>query len=750
MNIVMTKCMLIALASLLVANIASADTSTLVIPAGTGQAVTIAVPANARTLTLTATITNGSPGQLDMYARPATSAADTGFNVAGDLPRQADYHSSDAAGKARLTITDRQRAHWQQGRWYVVLANHGSSAARVTLTTAVATTAAAASALTKTVFHLNFDQPSAAVKKILGGDDFKCDTAPWHDQTPLDSNDDGVTDTTLGAFRKSLLQQAADKLATQVHTPIPINVQACWKKFGDADDAKHYTLAAAGPTYLFYDIGGIAKPGTWYAAAPTERIAGASLCNLDGSIPCGTPDIIVTYNSDKVAQKAYDDASDEPLIIATTMHELTHGLGFLSQVNTGGDDKYKDDPGKDPNFGNLYKNRQDAFTDLVGYSRNGRVTSYNALGKADRKAALISGTYLVLSDTDLAANLANSQHAKTFPANLVQLYAPTKPEPGSTLSHFNDDTHPGQLMDHFIQHNYPTTLGLAEPVLEQVGWNTGPTPVPLAGAWYDPAHSGHGIDLEPIAHDANGDLYSILFYTFDASGESTFFFASGRLRDGHLQSIAKADVPAQLYRPQYDPVGHKAIPDTDYNGTLSIDFTSYAPADPACAGRNRGDLALLHWSINGEVGTWCIVPLLPLEQRPAPAFNLNGLWNGGADDSGWGMSVIDKRDGGSEILNPILIYYYDGDNQPHWAEAAINDYHAGASTGLYKLQGYCRQCAKPDGPPPATPIGTLTLKLTKPEGSSPPSSANTLSFNIDAGMRRNNVPVRMYSLPPGQ
>lgn len=741
---------LVALAGLLIATITSADTTTLTIPAGTGQAVNVAVPRNARLLTLTASVANGRPGQLDMYARPSAGAGDTGFNVAGDLPRQADYHSSDAAGKARLAISDLHATNAQQVRWYVVLANHGSNTAEVTLTTAIKSAMTSTSNTPETVFNINFNQPSAAVKKTLGGTSFDCDTAPWHDQTPLDSNGDGNNDTTLGAFRESLLQQAAAKLATQVHTPIPINVQACWKKYGDANDAKHYTLAAAGPTYLFYDIGGSAKPNTWYAAAPTERIAGASLCNLDNSIPCGTPDIIVTYNSDTVAQKSYDGASDEPLIISTTMHELTHGLGFLSQVNTGGSEKYKDDPTKDPNFSDLYKSRHDAFTDLVAYSNNGNVTSYNTLGKSDRTAALTSGTSLVLNDPDLANNPANSQHANAFPANLVQLYAPTTVEPGSTLSHFNDDTHPGQLMDHFIQHNFPTTLGLAEPVLEQVGWSTGPTHAPLAGAWYDPTHSGHGIDFEPIVRDPAGDQYSVEFYTFNDAGQPTFYFSSGRLRDGHYESIATAGTPAQLYRPKYEPLQRKAVIDPDYSGTMSLDFTSYAAADPACAGRSGPTLALLHWTINGNSGTWCITPLLAAADRPAAISNLNGLWNGGANDSGWGMSIVNKAGSTSPALNPVLLYYYDSDNKSRWAEAAYPSYAAGSTTTLYALGGYCRLCSKPAGSLPATAIGTLMLDLNKPDGTAPPSGVNTVSFTIDAGMLRNSVPVRLYSLPPGK
>ncbi|MDN5925439.1 MAG: hypothetical protein L0H70_10645, partial [Xanthomonadales bacterium] len=343
--------LLLALAGLLLASTAAADTATLSIAPNTAQAFTITVPADSQQLTVAADVPGGTPGNVVLYLRPSQGGADTGFNLSNDLYSQATYYSASADSKVHLVVVDRQHPSLQQGTWYAVLSNQGINTAQVSLETTIAATP------DKTVFQINFDQPSSAVTNALtGGDASKldCDTAPWHDQTPLDSDGDGDNDTTLGDFRRFLLQQAANNLAHQVHTPIPVKVQACWKAFGNDDDADSYTLAAANATYIFHDVGGGAPANTWYATAPSERLAGAAMCHLDPSIPCDMPDIMVRFNSDNVAQKAYDDATDEPLIISVTMHEITHGLGFLSQVNTGDTSKYEDDLTKDPNFGKLY------------------------------------------------------------------------------------------------------------------------------------------------------------------------------------------------------------------------------------------------------------------------------------------------------------------------------------------------------------------------------------------------------------
>ncbi|HET6631595.1 MAG TPA: hypothetical protein VFG73_02685 [Rhodanobacteraceae bacterium] len=725
----------LSLLLLLAAGWAHADSTEITIPAFAFKDVAVTVPEGTRLLTVTATVDGGHAGKLDMYA------SDTEFTTG---IANASYYSRNSDGTARLSIADWSHPALHAGTWHFALSNHLATTATVTFTTAVAT-----SSRPNTVFEINFDEPSQTLKDVMGWTKTSdCDVGPWNDATPLDSDHDGTNDTTLGAFRKSLLIDATEKLAPQVHSAVPITVQACWTKYGDADDADSWTLAAAGPTYSFAETPGLPNQEVWYSTPAAVRLAGTKMCKFDPSeISCEIPDIVVRYNSDKVAEHNYDDVHDERLIVSVTVHELTHGLGFLSGVDTSptydDDDDASTDEVDNPDFGS-FGDRNDIFTLNVGYTRGDDVTTFADLDLADAQAALESGTHLVWNDARLAMNPVNQLRGNSYPDDLVPLYAPSDAEPGSTLSHFDDDSNPGQLMDHFIQPNYPTTVGLAEPVLEKVGWSIDTKEAPIKGTWNDPKHSGHGIDLEPFARDPAGDIYAVEFYTFDDSGKSTFFLSSGRLRDGHYESRDTAGEPAPLQRPMYDPATHGSRPDPGYTGSLSIDFTGYAAADPACAGHTGEHLALMRWTINDLTRTWCIQPILAPEAHPEAAHDLNGLWNHGEGDSGWGFSVINWTTGDSTTLS-ALFYYYDKDNKSRWVQAEPNAYGPGTTFNLYQLTGYCRACG--EQPIPAEQVGTLMLDLNAPDGT---LTGNTLSIDIDNGtFKRTDVPVQMLSRPPG-
>ncbi|HET8897470.1 MAG TPA: hypothetical protein VFN09_01620 [Rhodanobacteraceae bacterium] len=730
---------------------AMAATTFTVQPNSVVAGIAINVPANAKLLTVTAN--GGTAGKIRLFVRP-----DQDFSVQSSLMNQASYYSINSSGSIALSIGDYGTPALHGGNWYVALANTDSAPATISLDSVTSTSNAP-----NTPFIINFSAASTALEDIWGGaDKLECDVTPWADATPLGSS-------TVGAFRKQLLQAAADKLSSQIHSPVPVRIQACWKDFDDSGEhAGSYTLAAATGIYSFYNSPGLPNQNMWYAQAPSARLGGTRACSLDASIDCSIPDIIVWFNKADVAKESYDDATDEPLIISVTMHEITHGLGFLSSMTISNPDKCSDTPpptGTDCNqIGNFWNDRNDAYTANVAYLKadpahplsTRTVVPMADLSKDDRKAAITSNKYLVWNDPLLAQSDDNILRNNTAPSNLVELHAPGTIQPGSTLSHLGP-VHVGQLMTAVIQGNYPDTLGMAEPMLERVGWNTGPAThivdagPPLTGNWYDPAHSGHGIDFEKIVDDPAGDQYAVIFYSYDGSAQAEYFYAGGRLRDGRFEDPATAGQPAPMGRPVYDPVNHKATY-PGAHGTLGIDFSAAAANDPACAGNTQTTKAVLSWSMDGESGKWCISPLANPDKRPDAATDLTGLWNAGSSDSGWGMSILETREDSGLRLNPLLLFYYGTDNQPHWAQADVVNYQPVQTVNLYRIQGYCRTCSKQ--PTTHDVIGTLTLNLGNPENTETPSGNNRMSININGGgtlkFQRTNVPVRTYSLPLGQ
>lgn len=728
----MIRKLTLLLALVAMAGIAQAATMDYSLDANHGISYKVAIAPDTKMISVATDGSSAKAGDLYLFARQGSD-----FDFSQNISDQADFVSSNAMGSASLSIADWSHPALTAGStWYFAVVNTGTSTANGSLTTTQSASSAPVSDI-----EVNF----AAPKTDVG----TCDVAPWSDTTLMA---DGKT--TIGDFRRGLVEQAATNLSSEIHSPVPIRVQACWDDLGGTDSgtdsAGSYTLAQAGPSSFWIGAPGMPDASTFYAWAPTQRLAGTYACNLTTSITCDEPDIVVWYNKNSAAIGNYSDAADAATIISVTMHEMTHGLGFLSLMSLQDSDSGSC-PAKIGDFPTLDSSCQhynDAYTENIGHTVSGKVTNFADLSVADRAAALTDNDPLVWMDKLLAANLDNALHTHSYPGNLVQLYKASTIQGGSTMSHLNGATHPGQLMDAVIQHNSPQTLGLAEPILEKLGWANGPLETPIAGTWSDPAHTGHGIDFEPTTRDAAGDLYTVIFYTYGQSGLNEFYFSSGRLRNGHYESSSTPGQPAPMARPVYDPAIKQATY-PDINGSLSIDFTSYAAASPACADHSDAHLAVMHWSIGPQSGDWCIKPLVDRSIRPAAAQDLNGLWNGGPNDSGWGFSLGDAVTSSGIRLAPLLVYYYDKYNQSRWAQAEVHDYKAGDSVDLYQPTGYGRLAAKKKVT--YAKIGTLTLNLNAPDDSNPPNGSNTISFDTGSeSMSRGNAPVRMLSLPPGK
>lgn len=734
-------CLLPALA-LFACSSLHADEASFTVPKNSVKVgIAITVPENAKILKIVAK--SDTDVKLGLYLKD-----DEDFDTAMALGSQALYFSNNNGGDASLAIGTYASPPLHQGTWHVALANYSqTTAAKITLTTSISDTAEVA-----TDFEINFAAAPAALEDAFGGaDNLECDVAPWSDATKIVVSGSA---TTLGAFRQSLLQSALSELSTQIHSPVPVHVQACWRKFDDSGEhAGSYTLAAAQGTYLFRGDAGMPLDDTWYAMAPAERLAGRRNCKYYADVDCSIPEIIVWYNSADIAKHSYDGPEDEALIRSVTMHEITHGLGFLSYLDIS---EKKDDGTDDPDFLKLNDGYSDAYTANVGFlsspptSDAYRVIPLRSLSQDNRKDALTSGTRLVWTDTTLADNPENILDSRPAPENLVELHAPGTIQPGSTLSHLSA-VHSGQLMTAVIQSNFPQTLGLAGPMLARAGWNTTPMDFrspyddPISGNWYDPDHSGHGIELERVARDPAGDKYAIIFYTFDQTGNSEYYVIPSRLKNGHMGSFDDPAQPAAVGRPIYDRSLHKETYPDGPVGTMQIDFTPAAAKSPACADHTSTQLAVMNWSIGGESGSWCISPALGLAGHPPIDEDLNGFWNAGTSDSGWGFAVIETSDETGSSLNTGLLYYFDNLNQPRWVQVDPGQ----SGNNAYEPHGYCRTCAKEKLT--GTAIGSMRFDLSSPEHVELPSGSNKVTIDIGKyNFKRSGTAVRMYSIPSGQ
>lgn len=267
---------------------------------------------------------------------------------------------------------------------------------------------------------------------------------------------------------------------------------------------------------------------------------------------------------------------------------------------------------------------------------------------------------------------------------------------------------------------------------------------PTTGNWYDRRRAGHGIDLQRYRRDPAGDIYFIVFYTYDQGGAPEWFQGLGRLNGDVLLPIADANGKT-LTRVRGTGQG---TPDSALSGDFTIDFRRTAD----CKTDDRADaqaLAAMQWSIGAQSAIWCIEPAVATAQHATP--NYTGHWYAPADP-GWGMEVTAIADGDGPPTVVAFLYYLDSNAKPRWASALSRDFVSGQSLTVYEADnGYCRQCPAPTTRTQA-PIGRMTLTLTTATREEPASGANRADIEITppgggAPFRKTNVPITLLSEP---
>ena len=146
---------------------------------------------------------------------------------------------------------------------------------------------------------------------------------------------------TLGELRTNLFQEAANVWGAILNSTVPITIKAKFEPFGlDECVSASIQLGHAGPTNIYSNFGS----GDANIAYPVSLAESLSATNLNG----GTAEIDAAFNSrvdtdpDCLGKGGFyygldDNAPDgTTALFATVLHEMGHGLGFLSYVNPDG------------------------------------------------------------------------------------------------------------------------------------------------------------------------------------------------------------------------------------------------------------------------------------------------------------------------------------------------------------------------------------------------------------------------------
>ncbi len=704
----------------------------------------IDIPAGTRSLRLAAVSGNGADVDLLLrYGEPFPVQGHAGaFGGIAWLYEHAHYRSMSSGPSENLTVTPYQTQPLRPGRWYLALVNYHGQATTVDITATLASNDPEPVAIT-----VDFNDAAGCAEQVAA--DENGGIQPWFDNQPA-TPVAGNPGTTLGEQRRNAFNQAMELIRQQARPLAPVHVRACWASMGG--DNQRAILASAGP-YLarndnrfssnrFGHFPGVERPYTWHAMPAVAQNAGTDSCRFLGT-NCLLPraDIFIQFNRDigsanvlngRGFHLGYTDVPAQSVdFVATAMHEITHGLGFTSLLNT--------DPDSDEPLGAKFRamlsenppvfealGHNDIYADsVVVLDAQRQPREINRLGDAERAMAVVAGDALRWAGPDAVASASNPWRDAPFPDNLPRLYAPDPVEPGSSLVHIHRSQ---ELMAPFLA-NGRRSLGLAASMLSAVGWNseraTRGVPVfdrPYGGQWYDPRRNGHGIDLQRVV--GTDDVYFLILYSYDADGHPEWYTSTGRIVDGVFRP-GNNDAGDSLWR--FRGLG---VRDPDIGGQVRIDFAN-ADLAPECndGGARAGQLALMDFSIRGPGGEehhrWCLTQLLPREVRPG--FDTTGTWYAGEADAGWGISTLALPGSTSVGLNTI-VYLFDERDQPRWVLGETGNFQPGQSFDLHLYSGYCRDCAAPAGGLERNQVGSITVDIRPPRGSNGTVSLRFMGF----------------------
>lgn len=290
----------------------------------------------------------------------------------------------------------------------------------------------------------------------------------------------GNAGDSLGAQRRFAFAYAADIWADQLNSDVPILVGVAFDPLPCGPTEAN--LGAAGTNTVHRDFIGAAIVSTWYPAALANAQAGADLAPDIDDINARFNSAIDDTNCAFPRKWYYGIDGNPPAgtidFVSIVLHELAHGLGFQTFMNTA--------------TGAKLSGLDDAFLLwLEDHSADELLAAMAA--DTDRAAASVNTGNLHWVGPDVIA-AGGALVAGRHPSGHVEMYAPNPLEPGSSVSHFSTALDPDELMEpSFTGANHD--VGLALELLRDIGWSTAvPSGASAGGSSSDGGGGGCFID----------------------------------------------------------------------------------------------------------------------------------------------------------------------------------------------------------------------------------------------------------------
>ncbi|MGB7068505.1 MAG: hypothetical protein WBD22_03355 [Pyrinomonadaceae bacterium] len=277
----------------------------------------------------------------------------------------------------------------------------------------------------------------------------------FNDTRPAFANPEGGnTGATRGEQRMNVFEFAAGIWGDFLDTSVPIQVRAGFDSMECG--AGGAILGGAGPLTLHRDFTGAELPGTWYVGALANKQSGTDRST--------SPDLDAEFNVDiddaclgAGTRYYYGLNSSVPSgrinLLATVLHEIGHGVGFISLV--------------DESTGALFQGLPDIWARSMFDEATG--AHWDQMTDSQRQASAVSNGGLKWDGPSvrLASGFLGGGSDSS---GRVQLYAPSPLRIGSSVSHFSNAASPNLLMEPSINSGLPIDLDLTRQLMRDIGW----------------------------------------------------------------------------------------------------------------------------------------------------------------------------------------------------------------------------------------------------------------------------------------
>ena len=341
----------------------------------------------------------------------------------------------------------------------------------------------------------------------------------------------GNNATTVGQARRNVFNEAARLWGLLINSNVNIVVEASFDPL--TCSATSGVLGSAGPTWIFHDFVGRPLPGVFYPAALADALHGSNIAGTNSNgTPFGDTDISAQFNSAingdaTCLQGSYfyygfdhqlsGHSGAGPFIadlLGVVLHELGHGLGFLSLVDQSG-------AGITDSGGAALLGAFDQFV----YDENSAMfwPQMSAAQRATSQAGLGGGaaTALAWNGANVNGNLGRETSGLSSHAHLL-LYAPATYDASSSVSHWDNTATPDLLMEPTYSLRTGNHTDLTVCVLYDLGWSGGHCPDQLTAVTLSlTTHSGTTLNITLAASNTSGGALSYAVAAQPAHGTLT-------------------------------------------------------------------------------------------------------------------------------------------------------------------------------------------------------------------------------------